>query len=68
MIWVQIAMRMNPRSSAAVNMLGTCLTSQGRLQDGIDAYTKALDLDPTVPDARTNMAVAHKEASLLPCS
>lgn len=42
-------------------MLGLCYTSQGRLQDGIDMYKKALRLDPSSVDTWSNLGIAHKE-------
>ncbi len=62
----QAASRLDPRSAAAMNMLGLCYTSQGRLQDGIDSYRKALRLDAALVDTWSNLAIAHKEASAPP--
>jgi len=57
----EAATRLDPRNAAAMNMLGLCYTSQGRLQDGIDMYKKALRLDPSSVDTWSNLGIAHKE-------
>lgn len=48
----------NPRSAMAHNNLGYWLDEQGRLDDALEHYRRAIALDPEVERARTNAGVA----------
>lgn len=55
------AVKLDPQSHQAWNVLGLCSTSQGDIRDGVAAYQKALKLKPDLREAWLNMAQALKE-------
>lgn len=59
------AIRMNPDSVRAHNNLGAVLFQKGNTRAALDAYEKALDIDPENPAAKTNyLALADHLESL----
>jgi tetratricopeptide (TPR) repeat protein len=59
---VKEAVKLDPTSFMAWNVLGLCIMSQGDIMEGIAGYKKALELKPDLKDAWLNMAQAYKEA------
>lgn len=55
----------NENNVQAWNLFGLCSISLGNIEEGLEAYNKALKLDPTFRDAWFNLCQAHKEVILI---
>jgi tetratricopeptide (TPR) repeat protein len=70
--WRQVT-QANPRDAAAFASLGLVLSKQGKYNQAIPAYKKAIALDPKLPGVQLNWGLAefkeaHFEAAIVPLS
>lgn len=54
------ALPADPQSAAVWNDMGWSLFSLGRVPDAIEAYKKALEINPDLERAKNNLAIAEK--------
>ena len=59
----QQAMLLAPENVVILNNLGNSLVQLGRLDEATDAYTQAIDADPTYPRPYANLALLHQMAN-----
>jgi Flp pilus assembly protein TadD len=59
-IWEDVVKK-SPQSARAHNNLGNWYKSQGRLDDAIHEYTRALELDPSYFGAYTNLGLTYDQ-------
>lgn len=59
----EIVLEHNPELADAHNLLGLILDDMGRTDEAIQAYIKALEINPSHEDARANLSDAEKEMS-----
>jgi putative PEP-CTERM system TPR-repeat lipoprotein len=50
------AIRLSPDNASALNVLGVTLAASGRMRDGVDALSRAVDAQPGSAAARFNLA------------
>ena len=56
--WADIVKK-NPNKARPLNNFGVALTEQGKYDEAIDKYKKAIALDPYYPDPLSNIAVVY---------
>ena len=54
-----------PQALVAINVLGAALRGQGKLQEAVQAYDKAIQLNPDYADAHINLGVILQELGKL---
>ena len=52
-------------SSTAYNNLGMAYTGMGQIEEAIEAYEEALDLDPESPAIAKNLSEAYRARKML---
>ncbi len=60
-----VALALRPRSAAVLNNLGAALKDQGKLDDAMACYRRALELDPKLAAAHNNLGIALKHQGKL---
>ena len=54
-----------PQALVAINVLGAALRGQGKLQEAVQAYDKAIQLNPDYAEAHSNLGVTLQELGKL---
>jgi regulator of sirC expression with transglutaminase-like and TPR domain len=62
----QLAAAETPESAEILNNLGTSYARLGRLDDAVDAFTRALTMTPAHPMVRRNLAFALAQLDRIP--
>ena len=57
----RLALRLQPGNALAHTNLGSVLAITGRLDEAVDKFNRALDIDPDLADARFYLAVAERD-------
>ena len=60
-----MALALRPRSVAVLNNLGNALSEQGKLDEAIACYRRAIELDPKFALAHNNLGVALQDQGKL---
>lgn len=58
----EAAVRIRPKSAMANMLYGLALARLNKLEKAISSFDKAIELDPTLPDARLNRGIAYAAA------